>query len=473
MPKEAIEGSVKAIVKIYPSSFSQLVEGLDGIFQRPYGCFEQTSSTTYPNVLALDYLRRTGKSVPAVEAKARQYIQLGYQRLLGRQRADGSWSPDGRMLHGDPTRSDADVRLTTTAYVAWSVFGHRPHTPGSQAALDWLTAHRPASIGDPYALALVANAVGAIADNPSAERPYLERLETMKRTSPDGKLAWWEQAPGGRTTFYGAGMSGSVETTALGALAMVRSGHSPATARAALAWLAEQKDAQGTWHSTQATVLALKALLAGTGKPLGGDRERRIEIALDGKPARAVTIPPDQGDVVAQVDLSSLLTQGTHRLSLVDGTDTAAGYQVAFRYHVPGGAATSQEGPLAVDLAYDKTELATNDLVGVTATVTNRQPTVAPMVILDLPIPAGFAVEPDDFSRRVADGTIAKYQVTPRSVIVYLRRLALQQPLRLRYRLRATMPVKVTAPAARAYEYYNPDKEAVSPAVRLTVTARG
>src|SRR4029077_17362251 len=80
-PEDAIPGSVQAIVKIYPSSFSQLVEGLDAIFERPYGCFEQTSSTTYPNVLALDYLRRTGKSVPAVEAKARQYIHLGYQRL--------------------------------------------------------------------------------------------------------------------------------------------------------------------------------------------------------------------------------------------------------------------------------------------------------------------------------------------------------------------------------------------------------
>ena len=58
---EAIEGSPKMILKIYPSTFSQIVEGLDGIFRMPYGCFEQTSSTTYPNVLALDYLKRTGR----------------------------------------------------------------------------------------------------------------------------------------------------------------------------------------------------------------------------------------------------------------------------------------------------------------------------------------------------------------------------------------------------------------------------
>src|SRR5258705_12426633 len=83
LPAGAIDGSGRLIVKIYPSTFSQLVEGLEGIFQRPYGCFEQTSSTTYPNILALSYLKETGKSAPDVEAKAREYIQLGYQRLVG------------------------------------------------------------------------------------------------------------------------------------------------------------------------------------------------------------------------------------------------------------------------------------------------------------------------------------------------------------------------------------------------------
>ena len=62
----------------------------------PSGCFEQTSSTTYPNVLALDYLRRTGKSVPAVEGKARQYIQLGYQRLLTFEVPGGGFDWFGR-----------------------------------------------------------------------------------------------------------------------------------------------------------------------------------------------------------------------------------------------------------------------------------------------------------------------------------------------------------------------------------------
>jgi hypothetical protein len=36
-----------------------------------------------------------------------------------------------------------------------------------------------------------------------------------------------------------------------------------------------------------------------------------------------------------------------------------------------------------------------------------------PIVILDLPIPAGFAVLPDEFDALVAFGRIAGYQITP------------------------------------------------------------
>jgi len=35
------------------------MEGMDAILRMPGGCFEQTSSSTYPNVLALDYMKRT------------------------------------------------------------------------------------------------------------------------------------------------------------------------------------------------------------------------------------------------------------------------------------------------------------------------------------------------------------------------------------------------------------------------------
>lgn len=516
IPDHAIEGSVKAIVKIYPSSFSQVVEGLDSIFQRPYGCFEQTSSTTYPNVLALDYLRRTNKTVPAVEAKARQYIHLGYQRLLSfevsgggfdwfgqppanttltayglmefqdmaaihdvdpdliartrrwlldRREHDGSWSAESHRMQEDPTGYS---RLSTTAYVAMAVF--ESYTgPEVAATREALLRHEPDGIQDPHTLALVCNALIAMNVAPGDIRPYLDQLASMREESSDGDVAWWDQMPGARTTFYGAGRSGDIETTALATLAILNGEHDLSLVRAALHWLIEQKDASGTWYSTQATVLALKAILAGTDRPLGADRERRVVVEVDGETVADIVIPKDQGDVVRQLDLSERFRAGGSCLSLTETTDTGAGYQIAISYNVPEKEDTEPAPDLIITVTYDRTELRVADTVNATATVRNNMTSVAPMVILDLPIPGGFAADASELEEMVRAGQVAKYQITPRSIIIYLRQLAPADPLILKYGLRATMPVRLTVPPASAYEYYDPDTRAASMPAQLVV----
>jgi alpha-2-macroglobulin-like protein len=526
-PEVAIPGSLRAIVKIYPSSFSQLVEGLDAIFHRPYGCFEQTSSTTYPNVLALEYLRRIGKSVPRVETKARQYIHLGYQRLvsfevggggfdwfghppanrtltayglmefqdmakvhgvdpnliartrrwlLDQRKPDGSWDPEGHLLHSDPTGSRGGqglARLRTTAYIAWSVFSGQAD-PQARSTMDYLRGQTDAAGDDPYLLGLIANALLAIDPDGDAARPALDRLESHRQTSRGGKLAWW--GPSGRTMFFGAGQSGAIETTAVAVLALLDGRRGPESVRGALAWLVAQKDGQGTWGSTQATVLALKALLAGTGTPLGGDQPRRIAILLDGAMVQELAIAADQSDVLRQVDLSDRVATapGTHRLTIEDRSGTDSGYQVVFRYHEPDAVdhPDASAEALSIRLDYDRTSIAVDETVTAEVSVANNRPEPAPMVVLDLPVPAGFAIDADDLAGLVKSGSIAKFQITARSVIVYLRDLKPGAPLTLRYRLRATMPVKLTVPPARAYEYYDPSRQGASSTVRLTVNGK-
>ena len=113
-----------------------------------------------------------------------------------------------------------------------------------------------------------------------------------------------------------------------------------------------------------------------------------------------------------------------------------------------------------------------NETATAAVIVTNNGADVAPMVILDLPIPAGFGIISEDFDHLTSLGKIAKYQITPRSVIVYLRQLPPNEPFKLTYRLWATMPVKITAPPAKSYEYYNPEHQASSLPVPLSVGCR-
>ncbi len=169
--------------------------------------------------------------------------------------------------------------------------------------------------------------------------PYLDRLESLRQTSKDGKLVWWGSADSPswsrRTLFFGAGASRQIETTALASLALLNAGRSPESVRGALAWLVAQKDGHGTWGSTQATVLALKTLLAGTGKPLGGDQPRRIAILLDGEIVQELAIPADQADVMRQVDLSARVADGAGDSPAEDRGPLRHGFRLSGRLPLP------------------------------------------------------------------------------------------------------------------------------------------
>ena len=58
-------------------------------------------------------------------------------------------------------------------------------------------------------------------------------------------------------------------------------------------------------------------------------------------------------------------------MTLTDTTDASTGYQVAFRYHVPGDAARKNE-PLAIDIRYDRTNMEVDDTATATATIVNQ-----------------------------------------------------------------------------------------------------
>ena len=100
---------------------------------------------------------------------------------------------------------------------------------------------------------------------------------------------------------------------------------------------------------------------AGTGKPLSDGRPQHIRIRCDEKLVRDLVIPATQADVVQQIDLSSLVAEGKHRLTITDLSDTAAIYQMSLRYHLPETEEPATQEALSIELAYDKTDLSVND----------------------------------------------------------------------------------------------------------------
>ena len=502
LPKDAIEGGTRATLKLYPSGFSQLVEGMSGIFQAPHGCFEQTSSTTYPNVLALDYLQRNHKSDRDIEERARRFVHLGYQRLLtfevkgggfdwyGRgpanraltayglmefrdmakvaevdpkliprtrdwllkqRNGDGSWQPDWDPSH---RANGSSATLRSTAYIAWAAFQDAERGDAAPT-IKYLLRTSPEAIGDAYVLALVCNALQAMGHD-SAD--YLRRLEQLKHESADRRQVWWEIERGSRSQFYGAGRSGDVETTALAVLALSQAHSRPDLSRKALAWMVGQRASNGTWGSTQATVLALKALLANTVPPA---EERRFEVAVNGERVKAWTVPADQSEVMQQLDLTLFLRAGRQAVDIRELTGAGTPFQLNVRHHVPRAERAKEAEAFGLVLAFDRDVVPVGDLIRVTASVWNRGRETAPMTMLELPIPPGFELA-EDLTKLVADRSVDRVEMKPGKAVLYLRALEGEKVREVSYRLRALTPVKITVPAATVYEYYDPERRAIS-----------
>ena len=88
IPKEMEPGSISSIVKVYPSPLANMEEALNALLRQPNGCFEQTSSSNYPLVMAQQYFISHQGVSPEKIAKAKKLLNAGYQKLIGFESAD-------------------------------------------------------------------------------------------------------------------------------------------------------------------------------------------------------------------------------------------------------------------------------------------------------------------------------------------------------------------------------------------------
>jgi len=522
LPPEAIPGTGTILVKIYPGVFSQVVEGLDSLLQMPYGCFEQTSSVTYPNVLVLDYLKKTKRTTPELEMKAEEYINLGYQRLLSfevsgggfscfgeappnrvltayglmelsdmaevyevdpallsrtrewlleQRNSAGTWDADSYYVHGEMWAPIENSRLLPTAYLTWALLESDDSASmkkSLQTPLNFIR-QQVGQVDDPYALALCANALCAADPYDASTGRALDRLVAQGIETKE--TLHWETKVATFTYAYGA--SADLETTALAAQALLRGQRHPRAAEKALRYLIRAKDPHGRWGTTQATTQALKALLLSQERAAAGT-EGEVRLRANGREAGVLPITPQDSDVVRQVNLREYVRPGDNRVEIDFDGEGGALYQIVHKYYVPWTSEPSAAAePLDIQVRYDRAELSTHDLVTCEVTVRNRQKATAHMVLVDLGVPPGFTVQSEDLTALVEQGKIEKFHQTGCQVIVYLEKLTGGQTLRFAYRLKARMPLRAKTPQAQAYLYYNPEVRATARPTSLVVKGNG
>ncbi|MEO0292591.1 MAG: MG2 domain-containing protein [candidate division WOR-3 bacterium] len=514
-PLNAIPNANSLILKLYPGIYSQIVEGLDKLLRMPFGCFEQTSSITYPNILILNYLRETNQIKPEVEMKAEEYISIGYQRLLSfevegggfswfgdepaskiltayglmefndmskvyniderliertskwlknQQNKDGSWSPDKQYLHPEAWGRIQNNEIMPTAYIVWALAEVGQKDGSAQKGLNYLET-RWEEVDDAYVLALIANAFVAMDPKSETTIKILQKLIDMAKE--DNGAIYWESNFPSITLTRGKGTD--IETSGLATYALVKSGKFSPVATKALTFLIRSKDSSGMWYTTQGTIIALRALVAAL---RGGSEDVNATIFVFHNDRKVDEIKVDKSniDVMRQIDLSeNLRNENTVEIQL-NGEGNFL-YEIISSYYLPWKDLPRPKEPLfAIDVNYDRTQLSINDLVRVDVSVKLLKSGIAQMVMIDLGIPPGFEVQTPTLDEYVNNKTIQKYNLTSRQIIVYIESISSDKPVKFSYNLKAKYPVRAKVQYSRVYEYYNVDREAIVQPFEISVT---
>lgn len=470
-------------------------------------------------MLVLDYLKKARRATPEVEMKARELINICYQRLLAFEVKSGGFEWMGRdpanlilSAYGlmefvdmakvydideriiDRTRnyilsqqqkdgsfklgqtgtgwtwSNLQAQLTVTSYVTWSLCEAGIKGKEVDAAIKYIKDHLDDAKDDPYTMSLIANALVLYHPKDKDLEKILETLVNSKEVDNERNVVFWKSP--NKTLYYGGGNAGAVEATSLVALSMIRSGLHPETCNKALSYLVKSRDGSGAWGSTQATILALKTLVvAMSGKEQKGDVTVKVKC---NDAERVLKITPDQADVMQLVDFKDVTKTGANTLDVEVTGEGNLMYQVVARHYLPWSEVREEERaePITFKIDYDRTQLKKDDMLTCNVSMKYNLQVGTFMVIADLGIPAGFDVVPDAFEKMLGEKRISKYTLTGRQITLYFDEIKPNEEVKFSYQLKPKYPIKVKTPESTCYEYYNPDNKARTKPVELEVTEK-
>lgn len=500
IPAAALEGSVSGSLTLLPTPISEVLTGIEGMVRTPGGCFEQTSSTNWPNVVVLDLLEQTG-STGKLGVDRKQVLDTGYGILTKYQVGTGGFETWGSgpgkealtaygLLEFTDMARVYDVSPKILAESAKYLMDQRTGTGGYRVT--GASAHgygtAPPEVLDAYiTYALVETGhldlpkeldqTAALARQ--SKDPYRMGLATMallKARPVEGRAAAARLAglqaadgsfPGSETSITRSeNYNLDVEATALNAMALLRAGDVP-RARKAVAWLHSNQTGAGQWGATQGNALALRAIGEMAANGTRGDQPGHLAVTVDGELVQKLVIEAGGREPVV-VDLGRFLSVGAHEVAVtLDGLSVPYALEADWTTELPESDATRRVD-LATTLA-DRT-VALGHTSRLTATVTNRTREVVPDPIARIGLPAGLEAQVRQLEALKKTGEIAFFELRPREVTIYWDGIGVGEVHTVALDLVATAPGRFTAPASAAYPYYDDQAKAWVGGLAVEVT---
>lgn len=505
---DVVNGSVKATFTAFPNVVSDLMKGVEGILQEPYGCFEQTSCTAYPNAMVLDYLKSTDSKDNKTLARATDLLDRGYKRLTTFETTEKGYEwfganpgHEGLTAYGimefvDMKNAGADVSQKMIDRTAEWLLKHKNGKGGfnreqhayhdfgriSDDILNAYIVYALAEAGytdiknefeasykkamdtkDPYMLAMMANAAYSLKENSKADAAMSALLNKQAK---EGSFTGTTHS-----ITYSQGQSLTIETTSLAIMAMLKSpGKNAVALTNAVQYLVGSRSGSGVFSSTQGTILALKALTEYAKFSKKTTENGTIEIYVDGKKVAEKSYKAGDKGAIEIAGLESYLSnEGSHNMKVKYlGVKTPLPYSIALNWNT---ALPNSDNECTIGL---KTILAAKttsvgQTVRLTATISNRKNTDVPSTMAIIGIPAGFTVQPWQLKELQDKKVFDYYEMKGNNIAVYYRGMAPSAVKEINLDLKAEMPGVYDAPASSAYLYYTNEYKTWSGTGTITI----
>ncbi len=439
----------KTEIKIYPNMFAHIAESVEGLLERPHGCGEQTTSSTYPNLMILKFEKQfPGAIDEGLKVRAKNYLADGYKRLLNYQTDSGFgyWNGDSpdialttyvlRFLHDAEEFIEVDENVvrkaekwllkrqnedgsfensaSTTAYVARSLSLTAGDDSEKKNALQKSVIFLKNSLitnDDAFVLANLALTAVEIGDIKTANI-------AAAKLSDIGNLSWTTK----NTPFHGWGKAAEVEATALVLQTFIKLNEGrkfDSQIGNGFLYLLKNKDEHGVWFSTQTTVNVLDAMILyqNLQKPNSTANEK-AEIFINGAKFKEFEISANNLRNPFVFDASAFLNQ-TNKIE-IKGFQTPAMAQIVSTYYTDWRQNETPENNF-FNLSVDFNKTAAKIGEEITCRVSlQRKEARNGMILAEIGIPPGADVDRASLEKAIALNQISRYDVLPDKIIVYL-----------------------------------------------------
>ncbi|HEY0430678.1 MAG TPA: hypothetical protein VGC61_02635, partial [Pyrinomonadaceae bacterium] len=348
-------------------------------------------------------------------------------------------------------------------------------SPELQRALAYLAVETD-KIGEPYLIASYALAAASAGDQDGANRAA-QKLRALARS--EGNTTFWSTET--VTPFYGWGLAGQIETTALAVQAIAQSANVTTSGvqstdplvGGGLQFLLKQKDRYGVWYSTQATVNVLDTLMTLLAPERGAGKRIAVEVIVNGEPATSLTFADGQSGGLMHADISRFLRAGTNHVELRRPAGSAlASVQLVANYYVPWSAMSApakagETSALRLSASFDKTAATINEEISCHVKAERVGGGGYGMMLAEIGLPPGAEVDRASLEEAVKNSGVRQYDILPDRVVAYLWSYSGGAEFDFKFRPRLAMNAK-TAPSV-IYDYYNPDARAVVAPAKFVV----